>query len=136
MIMNTVIDVLFVAWGVIAGLSTLSAWRYTWGLPLTEIPGTMPPAVVIVAVKNASDVSRAFFSRLRHQAYPDYRIIAAVESAEDPAFAMVRRCRLRLCCMRAALARATCPPSATLRQRSIALMTFLYGAHRDTRQLH
>ena len=37
------------------------------------------------------------------------------------------RCRLRLCCMRAALARATCPASATSRQRSIALMTFLYG---------
>jgi hypothetical protein len=38
-----------------------------------------------VAVKNASDVSRAFFGRLRHQAYPDYRIIAAVESEEDTA---------------------------------------------------
>jgi hypothetical protein len=90
MIMNTVIEVLFVAWGVIAVLSTLSAWRYTWGLPLTEIPGTTPPTAVVVAVKNASDVSRAFFGRLRHQAYPDYRIIAAVESEEDPAFAMVR----------------------------------------------
>jgi hypothetical protein len=32
------------------------AWRYTWGLPLTEIPGTTPPAAVVVAVKNASDV--------------------------------------------------------------------------------
>src|ERR1700732_829549 len=89
MIMNTVIDVLFVSWGVIAVLSTLSAWRYTWGLPLIEIPGLTPPVAVIVAVKNASDVSRAFFGRLRHQAYPNYRIIAAVESEEDPAFAMV-----------------------------------------------
>jgi len=89
MIMNTVINVLFVAWGVIAVLSTLSAWRYTWGLPLSEIPGSTPPVAVIVAVKNASDVSRAFFGRLRHQAYPDYRIIAAVESEEDPAFAML-----------------------------------------------
>jgi cellulose synthase/poly-beta-1,6-N-acetylglucosamine synthase-like glycosyltransferase len=89
MIMNAVIDVLFVGWGAIAVLSTISAWRYTWGLPLSEIPGTTPPAAVIVAVKNASDVSRAFFGRLRHQAYPDYRIIAAVESEEDPAFAMI-----------------------------------------------
>ncbi|HEX3494409.1 MAG TPA: glycosyltransferase family 2 protein [Methylocella sp.] len=89
MIMNAVIDVLFVGWGAIAVLSTISAWRYTWGLPLIEIPGTTPPAAVIVAVKNASDVSRAFFDRLRHQAYPDFRIIAAVESEEDPAFAMV-----------------------------------------------
>ncbi len=89
MIMDTVVDVLFVAWGVIAVLSTLSAWRYTWDLPLTEIPGTTPPAAIVVAVKNASDVSRAFFGRLRHQVYPDYRIIAAVESEQDPAFAMV-----------------------------------------------
>ena len=80
MIMNAVIDVLFVGWGAIAVLSTISAWRYTWGLPLVEIPGTTPPAAVVVAVKNASDVSRAFFGRPRHQAYPDYRIIAAVES--------------------------------------------------------
>src|ERR1700730_18006287 len=77
MIINTFIDVLFVEWGVIAVLSTLSAWRYTWGLPLSEIPGVTPPVGVIVAVKNASEVSRAFFGRLRHQAYPDYRIIAA-----------------------------------------------------------
>lgn len=89
MIMNTVISVLFVAWGAIAVMSTLSAWRYTWGLPLSEIPGSTPPVVVILAERNASDVSRSFFDRLRHQAYPDYRIVAAVESEEDPAFAML-----------------------------------------------
>ncbi len=87
--MSTVAGILLIAWISIAILNTLSAWRYTWGLPLSEIPGSMPPVVVIVAVKNASDASRAFFCRLRQQAYPDYRIIAAVESEEDPAFAMV-----------------------------------------------
>jgi hypothetical protein len=87
--MNTIGGILVIAWIAIALANTASAWRYTWGLPLTEIPGTTPPAAVVVAVKNASDVSRAFFGRLRHQAYPDYRIIAAVESEEDPAFAMV-----------------------------------------------
>jgi hypothetical protein len=87
--MNTVFDVLFVAWAAIAVLNTFSAWRYTWGLPLSEIPGSTPPVAVIVAVKNTSEVSRAFFDRLRHQAYPDYRILAAIESEEDPAFAMV-----------------------------------------------
>ncbi|MGH6853496.1 MAG: glycosyltransferase, partial [Methylocella sp.] len=84
----TIVSILLIAWITIAILSTLSAWRYTWGLPLSEIPGSTPPVAVIVAVKNASEVSRAFFCRLRHQAYPDYRIIAAVESEEDPAFAM------------------------------------------------
>jgi cellulose synthase/poly-beta-1,6-N-acetylglucosamine synthase-like glycosyltransferase len=87
--MNTMVYILLIAWIAIAILNTLSAWRYTWGLPLTEIPGLTPPVAVIVAVKNASEVSRAFFDRLRHQAYPDYRIIAAIESEEDPAFAMV-----------------------------------------------
>jgi GT2 family glycosyltransferase len=87
--MNTIAGILVIAWITIAILNMVSTWRYTWGLPLTEVPGTTPPVAVIVAVKNASDVSRAFFGRLRHQAYPDYRIIAAVESEEDPAFAMV-----------------------------------------------
>jgi Glycosyl transferase family 21 len=87
--MNTTVGILVIAWIAITLANTVSAWRYTWGLPLTVIPGITPPAAVIVAVKNASDVSRAFFGRLRHQAYPDYRIIAAVESEEDPAFAMV-----------------------------------------------
>ena len=87
--MSTIASILLIAWITIAILNTLSAWRYTWGLPLTEVPGITPPAAVIVAVKNASDVSRAFFDRLRHQAYPDHRIIAAVESEEDTAFAMV-----------------------------------------------
>ena len=85
--MNTIAGILVIAWIAIALVNTVSAWRYTWGLPLTEIPGSTPPVVVIVAVKNASDVSRAFFGRLRHLAYPYYRIIAAVESEEDPAFA-------------------------------------------------
>ena len=87
--MNTITGIVVFAWIAIAIANTVSAWRYTWGLPLSEIPGSTPPVAVIVAVKNASEVSRAFFGRLRHQAYPDYRIIAAVESEEDPAFAMV-----------------------------------------------
>ncbi len=87
--MNTIAGILVIAWITIALVNTVSAWRYTWGLPLSEIPGSTPPVAVIVAVKNASQVSRAFFGRLRHQAYPDYRIIAAVEFEEDPAFAMV-----------------------------------------------
>jgi hypothetical protein len=78
--MNTMVYILLIAWIAIAILNTLSAWRYTWGLPLTEIPGLTPPVAVIVAVKNASEVSRAFFDRLRHQAYPDYRITPLLNS--------------------------------------------------------
>src|ERR1700731_2088830 len=53
--MNTIAGILVIAWIAIALVNTVSAWRYTWGLPLTEIPGTTPPAAVVVAVKNASD---------------------------------------------------------------------------------
>ncbi|MCI0466491.1 MAG: glycosyltransferase [Beijerinckiaceae bacterium] len=87
--MTVLLWILVLLWVVFTILNTVSAWRYTWGLPLEEIPGITPPAAVIVAVKNTSDLSRAFFTRLRNQAYPDYRIIAAVESEEDPAFAML-----------------------------------------------
>jgi Glycosyltransferase like family 2 len=87
--MTAVLWILLIAWGLIAILNTVTAWRYSQGLPFPEIPKTTPPVAVIVAVKGASDITRTFFERLRHQAYPVYRIIAAVESKEDPAFAMV-----------------------------------------------
>jgi hypothetical protein len=87
--MTFVLWILLIAWGFVAILNTVTAWRYSQGLPFPEIPKTTPPVAVIVAVKGASDISRTFFERLHHQAYPDYRIIAAVESKEDPAFAMV-----------------------------------------------
>lgn len=87
--MTTVTGILLIAWIALAVLNTISAWRYTWGLPLAEIPGTTPRAAVIVAVKNVSNTTRAFFERLRHQSYPDYRIIVAVESEDDPVFGMV-----------------------------------------------
>jgi hypothetical protein len=81
--------ILLIAWGLIAILNTVTAWRYWQGLPFPEIPKTTPPVAVIVAVKGVSDITRTFFEMLRHQAYPDYRIITAVETKEDPAFAMV-----------------------------------------------
>ncbi len=76
-------------WLIIGVVSTLSAWRYTWGLPRPEIPGQTPRVVVIVPIKNASALSEEFLRRLKNQAYPDYRIIAAVESKSDPAFSLL-----------------------------------------------
>ncbi len=88
--MTILVWFLLFAWVVISILNTVSAWRYTWGLPLPEVPGITPHAAVIVAVKNTSDLSCAFFARLRSQDYPNYRIIAAIESETDPAFAMLK----------------------------------------------
>ncbi|WP_245276371.1 glycosyltransferase [Methylocapsa aurea] len=70
-------------------MSTISAWRYTWGLPRPEVPGRTPRVAVVVPIKNASPLTTEFLRRLRSQAYPDYRIIAAVETESDPAFAVL-----------------------------------------------
>ncbi|PNG25644.1 glycosyltransferase family 2 protein [Methylocella silvestris] len=88
--MSLTIAIVFLIWIVIEIVSTLSAWRYTWGLPRAEIPGRTPSVAIIVAIKNRSAVAAEFLIRLRAQAYPDYRIIAAVESTDDPAFALLR----------------------------------------------
>jgi hypothetical protein len=55
--MNTIAGILVIAWIAIALVNTVSAWRYSWGLPLAEIPGTTPPAAVIVAVSSSCRTS-------------------------------------------------------------------------------
>lgn len=87
--MSPAIPILLIIWIIIEVISTLSAWRYTWGLPRAEVPGRTPPVAVIVAIKNRSALTEDFLLRLRAQAYPDYRIVAAVESRDDPAFALL-----------------------------------------------
>ncbi len=84
-------EYLLIPWLVIMISTTLIVWRYTWGLPLVEIPLSTPPLVVIVPIKGASSATEAFLHALRHQDYPDYRIIAAVESEDDPAFALLQQ---------------------------------------------
>jgi cellulose synthase/poly-beta-1,6-N-acetylglucosamine synthase-like glycosyltransferase len=87
--MHPAFTIIFAAWLTIGIVSTISAWRYTWGLPRLEIPGRTPRAAIIVPIKNASALTGAFLRRLRSQAYPDYRIIAAIESRSDPAFRLL-----------------------------------------------
>lgn len=86
--MDVLLWLLVAAWIATAIFTTVTAWRYAQGLPFPEVPEATPPAAIIVAIKNTSEVSRAFFARLRRQSYPHYRIIAAVESEDDPAFAL------------------------------------------------
>ena len=49
------------------------------------------PAAVIVPLKGADAGLIEHIDRLRHQRYPSYRLIFAVESPDDPAHALVRR---------------------------------------------
>lgn len=80
---------LLAPWAVLILVSTVSAWRYGWGLPRPEIPGRRPPVAVIVAVKGVSPTTALFFERLRSQDYGNFRIIAAVETPDDPAVALI-----------------------------------------------
>lgn len=70
-------------------VSTLAVGAYRRGLPRPEIPGVEPAVAVILPVKGAVKLD-SFLRLLRAQNYRNYRIIAAVESADDPAFALLR----------------------------------------------
>jgi hypothetical protein len=84
-------EFLLIPWLIIMVGTTLIVWRYTWGLPLTEIPNSTPPVAVIVPIKGATEATEAFLQALRQQDYPAYRIVAAVESEDDPAFHLLTR---------------------------------------------
>jgi cellulose synthase/poly-beta-1,6-N-acetylglucosamine synthase-like glycosyltransferase len=83
-------EFLLIPWVVIMIATTFIVWRYTWGLPLTEVPTSTPRVAVIVPIKGTSKATEAFLHALRHQDYPNYRIIAAVESEDDPAFRVLQ----------------------------------------------
>jgi hypothetical protein len=94
-IIPTLVSLLFLPWLSIILVSTISAWRYAWGLPRPEIPGRTPPVAVIVAVKGCTTTTRVCFEHLLGLAYPNFRIIAAVESEDDPATALIRTLQLK-----------------------------------------
>ncbi|MBV8850998.1 MAG: glycosyltransferase family 2 protein [Methylobacteriaceae bacterium] len=84
-------EFLLIPWLVIIVGTTFIVWRYTWGLPLIEVSISTPTVAVIVPIKGTSQTTEAFLHALRHQDYPAYRIIAAVESEDDPAFGALLR---------------------------------------------
>ncbi len=92
--MPTITDLLFLPWAVIILVSTLSAWRYVGELQRAQTPSRFPSVAILVAVKGFTPATKACFERLLGLAYPDFRIIAAVESADDPAAAAIRRLQL------------------------------------------
>jgi glycosyltransferase involved in cell wall biosynthesis len=88
--MPTIADLFFLPWAAIILVSTISAWRYAWGLPRPEVPGYLASVVIIVPVKGATATTRACFDRLLGLAYPRFRLIVAVEAEDDPAVPMIR----------------------------------------------
>jgi cellulose synthase/poly-beta-1,6-N-acetylglucosamine synthase-like glycosyltransferase len=85
------LDALLLVWIVEIVASTVAAWQYQRGLPRPEVPSQTPPVVVIFPVKGASATLPTFLTRLSAQDYPHYRIIAVVESTQDPAFELLMR---------------------------------------------
>ena len=84
-------EFLLIPWLVVMIGTTIIVWRYTWGLPLNEVPLSTPAVAVIVPIKGASTATEAFLHALRHQDYPAYRIIAAIESEDDPVLELLQR---------------------------------------------
>lgn len=78
---------LLAAWMAQAGAATLLCW---WYLRLLRRPqpaaATLPPVLVLVPVRGPLRDLDAFLSGLESQTYPgDWRVVLALEDAEDPA---------------------------------------------------
>ena len=73
-------------------VSTLAIAAYRRGLPRPELPGIEPSVAVILPVKGYAHLA-GLLPCLRAQRYSRYRIVASVESKEDPAFAILSAAR-------------------------------------------
>ena len=81
-------DASMLLWGLQNAVSTFAVLAYRHGLPRPEIPGTEPRVAVILPVKGEEGLGR-FLGLLRGQRYARYRIIASIESDEDPALSLL-----------------------------------------------
>ena len=86
---NLVTEAALALWSAQNLFSTIAAAAYRRGLPLPEIPGVEPNVAVILPVRGADNLAR-ILRLLRAQQYRHYRIIASVESTDDPAFEVLR----------------------------------------------
>lgn len=92
--MNFVSGALLAFWCAQNVISAYAVRRYAQGLPQLETPGAEPNVAIILPVKGDANLAR-FLPLLKAQRYSRYRIIAAVESEEDPAFRMLAAAALQ-----------------------------------------
>jgi cellulose synthase/poly-beta-1,6-N-acetylglucosamine synthase-like glycosyltransferase len=85
---NWAADASMLLWGLQNAVSTFAVLAYRHGLPRPEIPGTEPRVAVILPVKGDQGLGR-FLGLLRGQRYARYRIIASIESDQDPALGVL-----------------------------------------------
>jgi hypothetical protein len=92
---NWAADVSMLLWGLQNAVSTFAVFAYRHGLPRPEIPGTEPRVAVILPVKGDEGLGR-FLGLLRGQRYGRYRIVASIESDQDPALGALSAAQLQM----------------------------------------
>src|SRR5271163_969784 len=83
--------------------SSIAAWRFFRRERACKLPDFAPPVSILKAVRGVDFATHENYSSFCRQNYPQYEIIFAVNEAEDPAAAEVRRvmqefpsCEIRL----------------------------------------
>jgi cellulose synthase/poly-beta-1,6-N-acetylglucosamine synthase-like glycosyltransferase len=80
---------ILLAWLLTDVLATYGVLHHRRAFIPVELPTTGPRTAVLIAIKGVSDTTARFLSALRSLRYDSYRLIFAVESADDEAFAVV-----------------------------------------------
>lgn len=81
---------LMAAWLVVHAGALCFAWLFQRGLGSPVTTETEPPVTVVVPVKGDGELLQPFLDRLRTLSYSAYRILAVVESEDDPAASLLR----------------------------------------------
>jgi ceramide glucosyltransferase len=71
--------------------STIAAWRFFRRERARNLPEFAPPVSILKAVRGVDFATHENYSSFCRQNYPNYEIIFAVNDADDPAAAQVRR---------------------------------------------
>ena len=89
---NVLADSALALWLAQSIAATITVAGYRLGLPQPEFPGAEPRVAVILPVRGSGGLA-TFLPALRSQVYDNYRIIATVESRDDPALAVLQSAR-------------------------------------------
>src|SRR5271168_4226727 len=71
--------------------SSIAAWRFFRRERARKLPEFAPPVSILKAVRGVDFATHENYSSFCRQNYPKYEMIFAVNDAEDPAAAEVRR---------------------------------------------
>ena len=85
-----------IAWLAVQAVSVALVWIFTVGLGKPAVLARSPSVVVVVAVKGPDPEFEHFLAGLFAQDYAAYRVIFAVEAADDPAVAQIAPYQARM----------------------------------------